>query len=170
MENITEMCSNDSGDCYKFKLKIPTGNYMSPKYLVEEMQASIDKFEKGILKHVNAYVSITYDALLQRLKVSAQNERQVRIIFPNQFAQILGLDPTMMKNLLETKKICSNSMSICIIILEAYMFAQTLQVSLLLVIQWHLFYVLCHFLIIQKQVTCVRNLKHCTTFQYQNLL
>ena len=59
------------------------------------MQASIDKFEKGILKHVNAYVSITYDALSQRLKVSAQNERQVRIIFPNQFAQILGLDPTM---------------------------------------------------------------------------
>ena len=95
MEHITEMCSNDSSDCYKFKLKIPTGNYMSPKYLVEEMQASIDKFEKGILKHVNAYVSITYDALSQRLKVSAQNERQVRIIFPNQFAQILGLDPTM---------------------------------------------------------------------------
>ena len=47
---------------------------MSPEYLVEEMQASIDKFEKGILKHVNAYVSITYDALSQRLKVSAQNE------------------------------------------------------------------------------------------------
>ena len=95
VENITEMCSNDSGDCYKFKLKIPTGNYMSPKYLVEEMQASIDKFEKGILKHVNAYVSITYDALFQRLKMSAQNERHVRIIFPHQFAQILGLDPTM---------------------------------------------------------------------------
>ena len=89
VENITEMCSNENGDCYKFKLKIPTGNYMSPKYLVEEMQASIDKFEKGILKHVNAYVSITYDALLQLLKVSAQNERQVRIIFPNQFAHIL---------------------------------------------------------------------------------
>ena len=32
---------------------------MSPKYLVEEMQASIVKFEKGILKQVNAYVSIT---------------------------------------------------------------------------------------------------------------
>ena len=59
VENITEMCSNDSGDCYKFKLKIPTGNYMLPKYLVEEMQASIDKFEKGILKHLNAYVSIS---------------------------------------------------------------------------------------------------------------
>ena len=91
---------------------------MSPKYLVEEMQASIDKFEKGILKHVNAYVSITYDALSQRLKVSAQNERQVRIIFPNQFAHILGLDPTMNGKPIGTKKICSNSMSICIIILN----------------------------------------------------
>ena len=88
-------CVVMNGDCYKFKLKIPTGNYMSPEYLVEEMQASIDKFEKGILKHLNAYVSITYDALNQRLKLSAQNERQVRIIFPNQFAHILGLDPTM---------------------------------------------------------------------------
>ena len=63
VENITEMCSNENSDCYKFKLKLPTGNYMSPEYLVEEMQASIDKFEKGILKHINAYISITYDAL-----------------------------------------------------------------------------------------------------------
>ena len=61
---------------------------MLPEYFVKEMQASIDKFEKGILKHVNAYVSITYDTLSQRFKVSAQNERQVRIIFPNQFAHI----------------------------------------------------------------------------------
>ena len=97
VENITDMCSNENGDCYKFKLKLPTGNYMSPKYLVEEMQASFDKFEKGILKHLNAYVSITYDALNQRLKLSAQNERQARIVFPNQFAHILGLDPTMIE-------------------------------------------------------------------------
>ena len=68
---------------------------MSPEYLVEEMQASIDKFELDLLKHLNAYISITYDALSQRLKVSAQNERQVRIVFPNQFAHILGLDQTM---------------------------------------------------------------------------
>ena len=68
---------------------------MSPEYIVEEMQASIDKSEKGVLKHVNAYVSITYDAVSQRLKMSAVNERQVRILFPNRFAHILGLDPTM---------------------------------------------------------------------------
>ena len=59
------------------------------------MQASFDKFEKGILKHVNAYLRITYGAVSQRLKVSAQNERHVRIVFPNQFAHILGLDATM---------------------------------------------------------------------------
>ena len=95
VENITHLCSNEKVDCYKFKLKIPIGNYMSPEYLVEEMQTSIDKFEKGILKPLNAYISITYDVLNQRLKVSAQNERQVRIVFPKQLAHILGLDSTM---------------------------------------------------------------------------
>ena len=95
VENITEMCSNDDNDCYKVKLKFPSGNYMSPEYLAEEFKASIDRFEKGLLKDLNAYVSITYDALTQRLKVSAQNEKQVRVIFPKQLADILGLDPTM---------------------------------------------------------------------------
>ena len=98
---------------------------MSSEYLAEEMQGSIDKFEKGILKHFNAYISITYDAVCQRLKVTAQNEKQVRIVFPNQFAHILSLDPTM----IGTKKICSNSMSTCNIILVVYMFIQTLQVT-----------------------------------------
>ena len=41
---------------------------MSPEYLAEEIQASIDRFEKGLLKHLNAYVSITYDALTQRFE------------------------------------------------------------------------------------------------------
>ena len=34
MENITEMCSNDIA-CDKYKLYIPTGNYVSPEYLAE---------------------------------------------------------------------------------------------------------------------------------------
>ena len=104
MENINEMCSNDHDDCFKFKLKNSTVNYMSPEYLVEEMQNSIDKFEKGILKHVNAYVGITYDAVSQHLKVSAQNERQVRILFPNQFSHILGLDQTMIRKPIGNEK------------------------------------------------------------------
>ena len=96
VENITEMCSNDNDDCYKFKLKILTGNYMLPEYLAEEIKTSIDKFEKGLLKHVKAFASITYNAAVsQRLKLSAQNERHVRIVFPNPFAHILGSDPTM---------------------------------------------------------------------------
>ena len=37
VENITEMCSNDNDDSYKFKLQIPTGNYMFSEYLAEEM-------------------------------------------------------------------------------------------------------------------------------------
>ena len=46
MENITEKCSNDIA-CDKYKLFIPTGNYVSPEYLAEEMRSSIDNFEKG---------------------------------------------------------------------------------------------------------------------------
>ena len=45
IENITEMCSNHIA-CDKYKLFIPTGNYVSPEYLAEEMQSSIDNFEK----------------------------------------------------------------------------------------------------------------------------
>ena len=75
-------------------------------------------------------VSITYDALTQHLQVSAQNEKKVRVVFPKQLADILGLDPTMIgKPYWKRRKICSNSMSICIIILVTCMFIQTLQVS-----------------------------------------
>ena len=59
MANITEMCSNDTA-CDKYKLSIPTGNYVSPEYLAEEMQSSIDNFEKGVLKRANAHISVTF--------------------------------------------------------------------------------------------------------------
>ena len=170
VENITEMCSNDNGDCYKFKLKIPIGNYMLPEYLVEEMQGSIDKFEKGILKHLNAYVSITYDALNQRLKVSAQNKRQVRIVFPNQFAHILGLDPTMIGKPIGNEEnmfkfnvnLHHNFRSLYVYSdIASFTFIGDTVAPLLRIVP---------FLKIQKQVMCIKNLKHCTTFQYQNLL
>ena len=32
------------------------------------------------------------------MKISAQNEKQVRLLFPNQLGQILGLDQTMTEN------------------------------------------------------------------------
>ena len=41
MENITEMCSSHIA-CDKYKLFIPTGNYVSHEYLAENMQSSID--------------------------------------------------------------------------------------------------------------------------------
>ena len=40
---------------------------------------------------------MTYDHLSQRFKISAQNERLVKLIFPKQFAQIIGLDPTLVE-------------------------------------------------------------------------
>ena len=74
MENIKEMCSNNIA-CDKFKLFIPTGNYVSPDFLAEEMQSSIDNFEKGFLKRANAHISVTFDAVSQRMKISVQNEK-----------------------------------------------------------------------------------------------
>ena len=94
MGNITEMCSNRIA-CDK--LFIPTGNYVSPEYLAEEMQSSIDNFEKGFMKRANAHISVTFDAVSQRMKISAQNEKQARLLFPKQLGQILGLDPTMIE-------------------------------------------------------------------------
>ena len=96
MENITEMCSNHIA-CDKYKLFIPNGNYVSPEYLAEEIQSSIDNFEKDFLKQANAHISITFDAVSQRMKIAAQDEKQVRLLFPKQLGQILGLDPTMIE-------------------------------------------------------------------------
>ena len=70
---------------------------MSPEYLAEEMQSSIDNFEKGFLKRANAHISVTFDAVRQRMKISAQNEKEVRLLFPKQLGQILGLAPTMIE-------------------------------------------------------------------------
>ena len=70
---------------------------MSPEYLAEEMQSSIDNFEKGFLKQANAHISVTFDAVSQRMKISTQNEKQVSLLFPKQLGQLLGLDPTMLE-------------------------------------------------------------------------
>ena len=100
MENITEMCSNHIA-CDKCKLFIPTGNYMSPEYLDEEMQTFIDNFEKGVLKRANVHISVTFDTVSQCMIISAQNEKQVRLLFPEQLGQILRLDPTMIEKPME---------------------------------------------------------------------
>ena len=47
---------------------------------------------------------VTYDHLSQRFKISAQNERLVRLIFSKQFAQILGLDPTLVEKPIGNEK------------------------------------------------------------------
>ena len=68
------------------------------------MQNSIDHFEKGILKNFNAHITMTYDHLSQRFKISAQNERLVRLIFSKQFAQILGLDSSLFEKPMENEE------------------------------------------------------------------
>ena len=97
METITAMCSNHIA-CDKYKLFIPIGNYVSPEYLAEEMQSSIENFEKGFLKQANAHISVTFDAVSQRMKIFVQNEKQVRLLFPKQLGETLGLNPTMIEN------------------------------------------------------------------------
>ena len=82
----------------------PTCKYVSPEYLAEEIQSAIDNFEKGVLKRANAHISVTYDAVSQRMKISAQNEKQVRLLFPKQFGQILGLEPKMMEKSIGNEK------------------------------------------------------------------
>ena len=52
------MCSDDIA-CDKYKLFISPGSYVPPQYLAEEIQSSIDNFEKGVLKQANAYISVT---------------------------------------------------------------------------------------------------------------
>ena len=80
---------------------------LSPEYLAEEKQSSIDNFEKGVLKQANAHTSVTYDAVSQRMKISAQNEKQIRLLFLKQFGQTLGLVPTMIeKNYRKRKTHC----------------------------------------------------------------
>ena len=97
------MCSNRIA-CDKYNLFIPTGNYVSSECLAEEMQSSIDNFEKGFLKRANAHISVTFDAASQGMKISAQNEKQVRLLFPKQLGQILGLDPTMIEKPIENEQ------------------------------------------------------------------
>ena len=46
VENINEMCSNDNDDCYKFKLNIPTGNYMSPKFLLKKCRPHLTNLKR----------------------------------------------------------------------------------------------------------------------------
>lgn len=94
IENITETCA-DKISCDHYKVSIPPGTYVTPHHLVEEIQSSIDNFEKGFLKQANAHIQVTYDVESKRMSLSAQNDRQVRLSFPKQFAKIIGLDPIM---------------------------------------------------------------------------
>ena len=77
-------------------------------------------------------------------------------MFPNQFAHILGLDPTMIgKPIGNEENMFKFNVNLHYNFRSLYVYSD----SILLVILWHLFYVLCHFLIIQKQAMYIKNLK-----------
>ena len=78
--------------CDEYTLVIPPGHYTCHG-LVEEIQSSIDSFEGRLLKRANAHIVEDYNQNNKRLKITAQNDKQVRLKFPNDFGQILGINP-----------------------------------------------------------------------------
>ena len=53
--------------------------------------SSIDNFEKGFLKRTNAHISVTFDAVSQRMKISAQNEKAGQAFIPKAIGSTLRL-------------------------------------------------------------------------------
>ena len=91
----------------------------------------------------------------QRLKVSAQNERQVRTVVPNQIAHMLGFDPTMIgKPIGNEENMFKFNVNLHHNFSSLYVYSD-----------------IASFTFIGDTVAiCIKNLKHCTTFRYQNLL
>ena len=93
------------------------------------------------------------------------------IVFPNQFAHILGLDPTMIRKPIGNEETMFKfNVSLHHDFSNFYVYSDKLQISHLLVILLHLFYVLCHSIMIQKQAMSIKNLKYCTMFWFRSLV
>ena len=163
--NYYRDCSNDIA-CYKYKLFIPTGNYVSPEYLAEEMQSFIDNFETGILKRANAHISVTYDAVSQCMKISAQNEKPAGLLFPKQFGQILCLGPTLMENPIVNEK---HSFKFNVDLPKSFGINLFVLISHLLMTSLHLVCELCHLILQLNPFVSIKNLKTCIMVQYLNL-
>ena len=89
--------------CDGYKLVIPPKNYTCHG-LVEEIQSSIDSFEGGLLDRANAHIVMDYNQNSKRLKITAHNDRQVRLKFPNDFGQILDINPLWSEKSIGNKK------------------------------------------------------------------
>ena len=61
------------------------------------MQLSINAFENGFLRQANAYIYISYSETSNRMKVVAQKEHEVRLLFPKAFGESLGVNPAMVE-------------------------------------------------------------------------
>lgn len=96
MRRMKEICNTDAADhCPEYKLSISKGNYSSPQHLVEEIQTAIDTNHGDLLRKVHSTISISYGKTSKRIKVSAENSKQVRIRFPPSLGETLGLDPEL---------------------------------------------------------------------------
>ena len=94
---MTEICTIEN-TCDKYKLCIPAENYTTLQHLAEEMQSSIDSFEGGLLRQAKTYIHIlSYSDTSNRMKVVAQNEKEVRLLFAKDFGDILGVNPAMIE-------------------------------------------------------------------------
>ncbi|MEW8547093.1 MAG: hypothetical protein AB2693_26560 [Candidatus Thiodiazotropha sp.] len=94
MQRTKELCASGQG-CYEYKLFLPEGNYSSPQHLVDEIQSVIDTNHGPLLTKINASIRITYVKSSNRLKVIAQNSKQVRVRFPASLGEMLGVNPSM---------------------------------------------------------------------------
>ena len=53
------VCMKD-GSCPEIKLFIPTGNYISPQHLVEQIQSAIEEKCEVILRQIHSMISLSY--------------------------------------------------------------------------------------------------------------
>ena len=102
IELNSDMCTYANA-CDEYKLVIPPGHYTSHG-LVEEIQSSIDSFEDGLLKRANAHIVVDYNQNNKHLKITAQKDKQVRLKFPNDFGQILGINSLRSEKSIENEK------------------------------------------------------------------
>ena len=102
--------------------------------------------------------------------MSAQNERQVRILFPTQFAYILGLDPTMKgKPIGNEENIFKFNINLHHNFRSLYVYSDIESFTFICDTVGPILRIV-PFSHNSKTGYVYKNLEHCTTFRYQNLL
>ena len=91
----TEVCL-ETDFCVEYRLEIPKSNYISVKYLIYEMQRSIDTQFKDTLDSHNHSITLSYGNKTKHTKVSFMGDHKydMHLIFPLPLVEILGVDKT----------------------------------------------------------------------------